>query len=217
MKLLKTCFLLFILFFNLNATLGIEVLFSPNDNVKDRLIYLINNSKKRIYAAVFMLTEKNIAHALVDAKSRGVDVQIVSDVGSVKTPSGKIDFLKDRGIDIFVFNPSSKADNKSIFNNQPIMHNKFAIIDKKIWTGSFNWTSSANSKNHENVIIVSEDDSSVNKFLKQFELLKGYCIKSPSPKHIKTYDKELPSKAIHKQVYEFLKSIKKKLSSITFS
>ena len=54
------------------------------------------------------------------------------------------------------------------------MHNKFAIIDDKVWTGSFNWTISANRKNQENVVYNDEKDV-YEKFLEQFEKLKQRC------------------------------------------
>ena len=39
------------------------------------------------------------------------------------------------------------------------MHNKFAIFDDKtVFTGSFNWTVSANARNQENVIVMEDAD-----------------------------------------------------------
>jgi phosphatidylserine/phosphatidylglycerophosphate/cardiolipin synthase-like enzyme len=86
------------------------------------------------------------------------------------------------------------------------MHNKFAIIDQKVWTGSFNWTHSANHKNHENVVIIGGEDSIRLKFLKQFDALKGYCAQAQYPK--KNAENKLSSKAIQMQIYDFLKDIK---------
>jgi phosphatidylserine/phosphatidylglycerophosphate/cardiolipin synthase-like enzyme len=56
------------------------------------------------------------------------------------------------------------------------MHNKFALLDNKTWTGSFNWTWSANIKNQENVIFTDELEV-CKKYEKYFEILKKRCIK----------------------------------------
>jgi phosphatidylserine/phosphatidylglycerophosphate/cardiolipin synthase-like enzyme len=55
------------------------------------------------------------------------------------------------------------------------MHNKFALIDGKVWTGSFNWTKSGDQYNQENVVLI--DDPEVHdKFAIQFESLKSRCM-----------------------------------------
>ena len=67
-----------------------EVLFSPDDQPTKRLLSLISGAKKRIYAAVYMLTDKTIAEALIAAKKQNnVDVQIVTDKISVESLFGK--------------------------------------------------------------------------------------------------------------------------------
>ncbi len=175
---MKTCFfgLLLCIFINLNSEN--LVFFSPDDKVSDKLIEYINTAQKRIYVAIYMLTDKRISKALSSAKiNRFVDVQVVTDISCLESEYGKIDFLKKQGIDIFIFKPNLK--NKKYFN--PIMHNKFALLDNKVWTGSFNWTISANTKNYENVICL-DDESVCIQYEKQFEKLKKKCFKHSIPK-----------------------------------
>jgi phosphatidylserine/phosphatidylglycerophosphate/cardiolipin synthase-like enzyme len=57
------------------------------------------------------------------------------------------------------------------FGREPLMHNKYAIIDHQVWTGSFNWTVSADTKNQENVVLISGEQEVVQKFLHNFEAL----------------------------------------------
>lgn len=146
-----------------------EVFFSPDDNPTKRLIEVINSTRKRIYAAVYMLTDKQIATALIDAKKRGVDVKIIVDKATADYEYGKSKVLQDAGIDVYVFSDDSK--NKKF---GALMHNKFAILDEKIWTGSFNWTKSANQKNQENVILTTNKNV-YQKFETHFEILKKRC------------------------------------------
>lgn len=139
----------------------ISVLFSPHDKPTTKLLELINSAQKTIHAAVYMLTDKTIAQALINAKkNRNVDVKIILDRISTDKRFGKADFLTQNGVTVAIFDskllPAHRAftsDNRWTFDN-PIMHNKIGIFDgKTVWTGSFNWTVSANIMNCENVII----------------------------------------------------------------
>src|SRR2546428_3942766 len=47
---------------------GIEILFSPDDNVRARLLQLIEKEQGAICIAIFMITDPEIANALCHAK-----------------------------------------------------------------------------------------------------------------------------------------------------
>ena len=145
-----------------------EAYFSPDDHPADRLISLINSTKRKIYGAVYMFTDALIAQALINAKKRGVDVKIIVDTATMDYEYGKGELLKENGIDVYVFTIQGK---KAKFGT-PLMHNKFALLDKQLWTGSFNWTKSANQKNQENVILTTNKKVYA-RYEKQFEILKG--------------------------------------------
>lgn len=150
-----------------------EVYFSPDEHVTDKLIQLINNTKRKLHAAVYMLTDKQVAQALIDAKNRGVDIKIIVDQATMDFEYGKGKLLKSSGIEVYVYPPKFKHKKSNKF--VPIMHNKFVIFDDKIWTGSFNWTKSANQKNQENVIITTNKKVYA-KFEKHFEILKSRAV-----------------------------------------
>lgn len=160
--------LLFFTSLHLSIYTETHVLFSPDDKPTTHLIEKIKNATTRIHAAIYMLTDKNIAAALIQAKKRDVDVQVITDFSSVKSEYGKVVLLKESDITTFVY----KIPERSRFT--PLMHNKFAIIDNIVWTGSFNWTVSANRQNQENVIYTDEA-AVVEKYVKQFEILKSRC------------------------------------------
>lgn len=150
-----------------------DVLFSPDDHPKYRLIEYITKAKKRFYAAVFTLTDKNIIDALVIAKQRGVDVQMVVDQTSVTSPYAKVLTLIKHDIPVFVFDAQLQASKKGTKTFTPLMHNKYAVIDgETVWTGSFNWTVSADARNQENVII-TDDKKACKKYEEQFNVLLG--------------------------------------------
>jgi len=155
------------------------VYFSPDHKPTDKLLELINHSKYKIHAAVYMITDHQIAQALVHAKARGVDVQLIVDQSSVDLEYGKGSFLRKNNVDIFVFREQKKSHkNKKYSKNRfgALMHNKFALIDNQVWTGSFNWTKNANIRNQENVVLT--DDQEIYKpFEEQFKVIQERCEK----------------------------------------
>ena len=133
---------------------------------------MINDEQKRIRAAVFLFTDLEIAQALVEAKKRGVAVEVITDTSCIRERHNKIGKLCDCGCVLYVYNPSyNKKDSGSL------MHHKFMVFEKNkqnkslVWTGSFNFTKAASQSNQENAIVI-DDKESVQKFVKQFDLLK---------------------------------------------
>jgi phosphatidylserine/phosphatidylglycerophosphate/cardiolipin synthase-like enzyme len=142
------------------ASTNVTPLFSPADKPTKKLIELIGSARSSIHAAIYMLTDKTVAEALIKAHNdHHVDVQIILDPISVGQ-YGKADMLATNNIPVFIFDPTKNGaktfgDNK--WPTEAIMHNKFAIIDGfTVWTGSFNWTNSANRLNSENVVFFND-------------------------------------------------------------
>lgn len=181
-----------------------EVFFAPDDKPTNELIRKINRAKNKIHAAVYMITDKNIAQALINAKNKhGIDVQIVTDLSNLENPYSKIDMLKSGGIDIFTFH-SKPSYNK---NHDALMHNKFALLDNNVWTGSFNWTVSANKKNQENVF-VTDDQKIYKRYEKHFDVLKKRCVLQRGTKHV------LAAKPTNKKAAALKRRLKNMLTKI---
>jgi phosphatidylserine/phosphatidylglycerophosphate/cardiolipin synthase-like enzyme len=122
----------------------LEVYFSPQEApISSRLRPLIRSATDRIDIAVFFLTHKHIVADLIDAYRRGVRVRVILDATGAKNGYTKHELLRAAGIAVKVENWGGK------------MHMKSAVIDgKTVVTGSMNWTSSGDTKNDENTIIV---------------------------------------------------------------
>ena len=152
-----------------------EVFFSAEEDLQQKLIYYIDREQKAIWLAIFSFTDKQIAEALIRAKERGVDVQVVVDPGFLNDRYTKIDWLYESGLPVFVHNPKHARNNLSTMSN--LMHHKFAIffqnIDDRplVWTGSFNFTKSARLSNQENAVVLSSSRI-VKQYMEQFERLK---------------------------------------------
>ena len=149
-----------------------QAFFSPDDNLRELLISLINKEKRSIKAAIFCFTDEKIAEAFIEAKKRGVDVEIITDISLQRDRFNKLEILEKNNIKVFVYNPK----NVGILNN--IMHNKFVLFEKNVedksllWTGSFNFTKSATFNNQENILIV-DDHHLIERYKKQFLVLKN--------------------------------------------
>lgn len=147
------------------------VLFAPDDNVQDELIKLIEQETRSIKMAIFMLTSKPITDALCAAHTRGVKIAIITDNMCARERWSKIHQLTKAGIAVYEYTPPTQS------RANDLMHHKFVIfshnIDNKalVWTGSFNFTQSAQVRNQENAIVLNDTDV-VEKFSKQFKRLK---------------------------------------------
>ncbi|MCF7799799.1 FAM83 family protein [Candidatus Babeliales bacterium] len=188
-------------------------LFSPKDKISEKLIDQINNTKNKIYGAIFIFTDSEIAKALVSAKKdRNVDVQIVTDKSCIQSESNKISFLKDNGIDVFVFKDKNNKNSRKNFRDA-IMHNKFAVFDDKVWTGSFNWTVSANKRNRENVLCTTNQQV-YKKYEIEFENLKRECNRLPIyqenkiQEHKKINNIQKKEDSLKNKVFSLLKKVR---------
>lgn len=155
-----------------------EAYFSPKDHLAERLIQLINQEKKSIKVAVYCLTHTGIAKALIDAREKGVNVEVIVDPFSIKIRSC-VHRLSKANIPLFVWDPTLNLQGKSFKGGKkrdkaPIMHDKFCVFGESItWTGSFNFTHDGNLRNEENAVII-ESSEIAKKYLQHFSDIKVY-------------------------------------------
>lgn len=154
---------------------SVKVFFSPDDNVQEKLISFIDQELVSIKIAVFVFTDEQIAQALIRAKNRGVDVQIIIDPSHIKDRYSKIKLLEKNKVPIFEYNPEYLKDKRS-----NLMHHKFVIFGTpdsehgSVWTGSFNFTQAATKRNQENAVLIKDYDT-VKQFFNHYETLKKRC------------------------------------------
>lgn len=135
-----------------DETERIKIYFSPNGNCEKAIIEEIGRAKSCIHIAMFNFTNGRIARELVKVSKQGIDIKVIMDMGSSLDDYSKGRFLENKGISI--------KYRKGLNRNNPgdetgLMHNKFAVIDGKVViTGSYNWTTSAEKWNYENLLII---------------------------------------------------------------
>lgn len=165
--------------------------FSPKDDIKDKLTTLIEKEKEAIYVAIYTITDRNIAQSLIEAQDRGVVVQVVVDKSYGSGTYSKVPMLCNNRVPVWVYQTPEALMGNNNNKQWSLMHNKFVVFCKNlndkplVWTGSFNFTRSANNFNRENVIIV-DNSKIVCQFQNQFQELKlNSLLISGNPKEVK--------------------------------
>jgi hypothetical protein len=137
------------------------VLFSPNGGVRERLVAEINKAQRTIDIAIYSFTADAIREALIAARNRGVAIRIIADVSSADGLGSEIATLEGLGFNLKRMSGLSGG----------IMHNKVMIIDGVVlFTGSYNWSSSAEFSNYENAMFVT-GSAVIQKYQAEFEKL----------------------------------------------
>jgi phosphatidylserine/phosphatidylglycerophosphate/cardiolipin synthase-like enzyme len=128
-----------------NQALNWRVYFSPDGGCTDAIVSEINAAASVIRVQAYSFTSKPIAKALVDAKNRGIDVQVILDKSQRTANYSSADFVAHAGMPTY------------IDAEHAIAHNKIIIIDNQtVITGSFNFSKAAEDKNAENLLILKD-------------------------------------------------------------
>lgn len=140
-----------------------RIYFTPGPDCENNIVAQIDDAMHTIDVAVYSITNDKIMDSLLAAHNRGVRVRVISDRLQAAGRASLIGRIRDGGIPV-VLNTKHK-----------IMHNKFAIFDRRdIETGSYNWTSSATKSNAENCMFFPEQDKAfTNQFKTLWELYRG--------------------------------------------
>jgi phosphatidylserine/phosphatidylglycerophosphate/cardiolipin synthase-like enzyme len=103
----------------------------------------IGAAHKTILVQAYAFTSAPIAKALVEAHRRGVTVRVILDKSNVKQGYSSATFLQHMGVPPL------------IDSFHAIAHNKVIVIDDHlVITGSFNFSSAAESRNAENLVFI---------------------------------------------------------------
>ena len=138
-----------------------EVCFSPGQDCLRAIQARLRDARQRADLCVFTLSDDRIAHEVIAAHARGVNLRFVTDNDKEFDAGSDVARLRTAGVPIRVDRTDAH------------MHHKFALFDgKQLANGSFNWTRTATEHNDEN-LVVSNDRNLVRSFAQQFEVLWG--------------------------------------------
>ena len=144
--------------------LELSVSFSPKGGCTDRVVEELKRARHEILMQAYSFTSKPIAQALVDAKTRGVHVDILLDRSNEDETYSELNALLGEGLVPY------------IDAQHAIAHNKVMVIDSRtIITGSFNFTHQAEVENAENLLVIHGGGELARRYRQSFLEHKGHC------------------------------------------
>lgn len=124
----------------------VEVYFSPEDEVEERIVALIQSAQESIQFLAYSFTSDKVAAAMLARAKEGVAVTGVFEAEQTQSNRGtEYEILRLAGLDV-------RQD-----GNPRNMHHKVILIDGKITlTGSYNFTNNARTLNDENLLVIHD-------------------------------------------------------------
>lgn len=133
--------------FNVGGSL-VESFFSPSDGTTAKIKGTLDAAQQNLRLALYIFTEYSLSQAVLAAKNRP-GMYVAGDVEEADATGSKFSYLLGQGVQLYSH------------NTEPgLLHHKYAIVDEgtaydpRVETGSHNWTSSAETVNDENTLII---------------------------------------------------------------
>jgi phosphatidylserine/phosphatidylglycerophosphate/cardiolipin synthase-like enzyme len=145
----------------------VQACFSPQGKCSIYIIRELQQAKKEILVAMYALTSDELATAIVQARKRGVSVQVIVDREfDAANARSKGKFLEAEKI---LLRRVAGLKTGTAKKEAGLMHQKFAVIDRRlVFTGSYNWTHSADSLNDENLLLFHDAEPLAEEYRKVF-------------------------------------------------
>lgn len=141
----------------------VEVLFSPHDDIEAAILRVMRGARRSIHVQAYLFTSRTLAAALIEAKARGVRVEVLADgEQTTRAENSRIPQLAEAGIPVALEVRYAAA------------HNKIILIDAAeaggaVVTGSYNFTWSAGQRNAENVVILRGSQAVLRAYLDNWQ------------------------------------------------
>ena len=122
------------------------VFFSPHGGCTDEVVRELRRAQRSVLVQAYSFTSEPIARSLLEARQRGLDVEVILDKSQLTERHSFAGMLARAGVPV------------RIDEAHAIAHNKVMVIDgQTVITGSFNFTESAEARNAENLLVVRDD------------------------------------------------------------
>ena len=148
-------------------TARVEAAFTPGDDIAGLIVERIARSRYSIQVQAYLFTDRRLAFALLAACRRGIGVEVIGDAAQHETGGLPwLGMLERAGARVFLETAHAAS------------HNKIVIVDgghpgAAVITGSYNFTQAAQSKNAENVVVISGNRRVTDRFVENFEYHRG--------------------------------------------
>lgn len=136
---------------------AVKVCFTPQQDCAQDVLSNISQAQDDILVQTNSFTSMAVAKALITAKLRGVDVNVILDKSQLKQKDSLMRFLSAQGVPVWIdYKPA-------------IAQNKVMIVDSKtVLTGSYTFSRSEQENNSANLIII-QDPVLIKKYLNNWQ------------------------------------------------
>ena len=142
--------------------------FSPKGGCQATICHEVSLAKSNIVIAAYQYSNIAIIGEIYKAQKRGVAISIIVDPGILLVTNSPIIYACTNGISAWV-------DSK-----HAIFHDKYMVVDhKKVITGSFNYSQSAENRNAENVIVL-QDVTLAKQYEADWAVHQAHSVKLPA-------------------------------------
>ncbi len=142
---------------------SVNVYFSPKGGATAAVVKEIDGARYEVLMLADAFPSKPITQAVVNARKRGVNVQVVLDRSQRNEKNTDADFLTHSHIPMY------------IDSRHAVAHNKVIVIDSStLITGSFSFTRAAEENNAENLLVIKGRKTLVGQYIENFELHKAH-------------------------------------------
>jgi phosphatidylserine/phosphatidylglycerophosphate/cardiolipin synthase-like enzyme len=155
---------------------AVSFYFSPKGGCTEAVIRELERARRQILVQAYSFTSDAITNGLVEARKRGVDVEVLLDRSNETERYSDLHIFLENGL-----HPLIDA-------HHAIAHNKIMIIDRRtLITGSFNFTNQAEHENAENLLVIKGHPELVQAYCQNFAAHKSHCqpaqVKAPAESH----------------------------------
>lgn len=156
---------------------SVEVVFSPGGDAEGAIVRSLLDARKSVDVQAYVFTSRPLAHALLAAWQRGVQVRVLADREMTEeTENSQIPVLAQAGIPVWLETRYAAA------------HNKIILIDAleaepTVITGSFNYTYSAQARNAENLLILRGNPELARRYAANWQRHRAEATAYGSPAH----------------------------------
>ncbi len=143
---------------------AVAVHFSPKGGCTETVVREVKTARREVLVQAYSFTSKEIAQALVDAKLRGLRVELLLDRSNEHENYSDLKYFVEQGLAPL------------IDHEHAIAHNKVMVLDgRTIITGSFNFTNQAEAENAENLLVIKGHPDLAAAYRKNFEAHKAHA------------------------------------------
>ncbi len=124
----------------------VSVCFVPGEACAEQIVEAIASARREVRVQAYGFSAAPIIAALARARARGVDVAVILDRSDQRRLCERDGALLAAGVPVWIDHVSG------------IAHNKVIVIDRRmVIGGSYNYTSSAERRNAENVTFIESE------------------------------------------------------------